>query len=211
MARLLAPTSIVLAVMLPAVNVPALAADRTFQIEVENSIKETVPSSWWLRASWRDAIGHRAVTAQENALILTRLRLHWRERQEAPLQPGRQVRRLADNAAFPRVPSADKVADHDQPAGNADPHREPLWKVESADCLNHRESGAYRPLRVVLMCLRIAEIDQHAVAHVFRDETLEPRDGAGNAVEPTRSQNITVTWRRSAVSLAAVGRRNSVG
>jgi hypothetical protein len=28
--------------------------DRTFQIEVENSLKESVPSNWWLRASWRD-------------------------------------------------------------------------------------------------------------------------------------------------------------
>jgi hypothetical protein len=48
MALLLAPTSIVLAVLLLAMNVPALAVDRTFQVEVENSL------NWWLRASWRD-------------------------------------------------------------------------------------------------------------------------------------------------------------
>jgi hypothetical protein len=54
MARLLAPTSSLLAVLLLPMNVPALAVDRTFQIEVENSLKGTVPSSWWLRASWRD-------------------------------------------------------------------------------------------------------------------------------------------------------------
>jgi len=54
MKRLLAPTSILLAVILPAVNTPTIAADRTFQIEVENSLKETVPSNWWVRASWRD-------------------------------------------------------------------------------------------------------------------------------------------------------------
>jgi hypothetical protein len=54
MARLLAPTSSLLAVLLLAMNVRALAVDRTFQIEVENSLKGTVPSSWWLRASWRD-------------------------------------------------------------------------------------------------------------------------------------------------------------
>jgi hypothetical protein len=52
MARLLAPTSLTL--ILLAMSVSALAADRTFQIEVENSLKETVPSNWWLRASWRD-------------------------------------------------------------------------------------------------------------------------------------------------------------
>jgi hypothetical protein len=54
MALLLASTSIVLAVLLLAMNVPALAVDRTFQVEVENSLKGTVPSNWWLRASWRD-------------------------------------------------------------------------------------------------------------------------------------------------------------
>ena len=54
MKRLLASTSILLAVILPAVNTPTIAADRTFQIEVENSLKETVPSNWWLHASWRD-------------------------------------------------------------------------------------------------------------------------------------------------------------
>jgi len=54
MTRLLAPTSILLAVIFLAANVPALAVDRTLQIEVENSLKGTVPSNWWLRASWRD-------------------------------------------------------------------------------------------------------------------------------------------------------------
>ena len=46
MKRLLAPTSILLAVTLLAVNTPAIAVDRTFQIEVENSLKGTVPSNW---------------------------------------------------------------------------------------------------------------------------------------------------------------------
>jgi len=54
MARLLTPTSILLTVILLAVIIPALAVDRTFQIEVENSLKGTVPSNWWLHASWRD-------------------------------------------------------------------------------------------------------------------------------------------------------------
>ena len=54
MARLLAPTSKLIAVILLAMDLPADAMDRTFQNEVENSLKETVPSNWWLRASWRD-------------------------------------------------------------------------------------------------------------------------------------------------------------
>jgi hypothetical protein len=62
MARLLALTSNLLVVILLAMNVPALAVDRTFQIEVEKSLKGTVPSNWWLRASWRDprAVRHAA-------------------------------------------------------------------------------------------------------------------------------------------------------
>ena len=54
MTRLLAAVSILLAGIFLAANVPALAVDRTFQIQVENSLKGTVPSNWWLRASWRD-------------------------------------------------------------------------------------------------------------------------------------------------------------
>ena len=81
--------------------------------------------------------------------------------------------------------------------------------------------GAHRPLGVVLVRLRIAEIDEHAVAHVLGDEAVEAGDRLGarsddrramtsrrssgssraaSAVEPTRSQNITVSWRRSAPS-----------
>ena len=54
MNRLRASISIVLAVILLVVNFPALAVDRTFQIEVENSLRGTVPSNWWVHASWRD-------------------------------------------------------------------------------------------------------------------------------------------------------------
>ena len=54
MNRLLAPISITLAAIALAVNFPALAVDRTFQIEVENSLKGTLPSNWWLHGSWRD-------------------------------------------------------------------------------------------------------------------------------------------------------------
>jgi hypothetical protein len=54
MKRLLASTSILLAAMLLAVSTPAIAVDRTFQTELEDILKGTVPSNWWLRASWRD-------------------------------------------------------------------------------------------------------------------------------------------------------------
>jgi len=54
MNRLLVSTSTLLTAFLSVVNAPAIAIDRTFQIEVENSLKGSVPSKWWLHASWRD-------------------------------------------------------------------------------------------------------------------------------------------------------------
>src|SRR5262249_46361319 len=54
MNRLLAPISIMLAVILLVINFPALAVDRTFQIEVKNSLRGPVPSNWWPHASGRD-------------------------------------------------------------------------------------------------------------------------------------------------------------
>ncbi len=50
-----------------------------------------------------------------------------------------------------------------------------------ADRLDNGQSGADRALGVVLMRLGVAEIDQHAVAHVFGDKTGEPADGVGDA------------------------------
>ena len=139
------------------------------------------------------------------------------------MQARRQVRRLADDVALLRLAAADQFADHDQPGGDADAHlMAALADLERADRLDHRQRGAHGVFGVGLVRLGIAEIDQHAVAHVFGDEAVEARDHAGrafvvggddvaqvfriervdSAVEPTRSQNITVSWRRSALEPA---------
>src|SRR5947199_10646014 len=83
-----------------------------------------------------------------------------------------------------------------------------------------------RPLGIVFMRLWIPEIDQDPVAHIARDEAREApydlghlaiisapirsRRSSGsrrtdNAVEPTRSQNITVSCRRSPPAALATG------
>ena len=92
------------------------------------------------------------------------------------------------------------------------------------------QPGPDRPLGIVLMRLRVAEIDQHAVAHVLGDKAVEPGDDLGDgavigaddlaqilgieprrsAVEPTRSQNITVSCRRSASAGAGASRGAAV-
>ena len=53
--------------------------------------------------------------------------------------------------------------------------------LQLANRFDQLQSGPYRPLGVVLMRLRIAEIDEHAVAHVFRHEPAEPLHGLGDA------------------------------
>ena len=51
---------------------------------------------------------------------------------------------------------------------------------QSADRLDYRQPRPHRTLGIVLMCLRIAEIDQHPVAHIFGDKPIEAADRLGN-------------------------------
>ena len=137
------------------------------------------------------------------------------------LQAGGEVGRLADHRLLlRRSPSPIRSPTTTRPV--AIPTRAasgwPAGRRESGHRLDDREPGAHRPLGVVLMRLRPAEIGQHAVAHELGDVALEARDppaqrvlvgahdvahvlgveAAESAVEPTRSTNITVSWRRSA-------------
>ena len=53
---------------------------------------------------------------------------------------------------------------------------------EPADRVDDREPGARRALGVVLMRLGIAEINQHAVAHIFGNKTAKAGDDAGDCL-----------------------------
>ena len=85
------------------------------------------------------------------------------------LQPRREVRRLADDAALAGIALPDQIADDDEAAGDADPHLQPFRETEAANRRDHSESGAHRPLGIIFMRLRVAEIRQNAVAHQFGD------------------------------------------
>ena len=98
------------------------------------------------------------------------------------LQARREVRRLADDAALLRRALADQVADHDQPGGDADTRLQGASCSRRTDRIDHLQPRPHRLLGVVLMRLRIAEIDQHAVAHVFGDEAVETAHGLGDAL-----------------------------
>ena len=91
-----------------------------------------------------------------------------------PLQACRHVRRLADDAALLRLPQSDQVADDNEPRRNANP-------------------GLQRSARLEASYRREAEMTSRRSSGSMRAES---------AVEPTRSENITVTWRRSAASEA---------
>jgi hypothetical protein len=78
---------------------------------------------------------------------------------------------------------ADQIADHHQPGSDADTRLElGRFNIEASDSVDHVQPRPDRPLGIVLMRSRVAEIDQHAVAHVFGDKPFEVpddfRDGA---------------------------------
>src|SRR5271156_3063846 len=89
------------------------------------------------------------------------------------LQTGGEVWRLADDAALLRSTRADQIADDDKASGDADPNVQRLWCGEPADRVDYRQPGASRALGIVLVRLRVAEINQHAVAHIFGDKAAK--------------------------------------
>lgn len=48
------PRLLIAMLLVMVASVPAVAVDRSFEMEVENSLKGSVPKDWFLRASWRD-------------------------------------------------------------------------------------------------------------------------------------------------------------
>ena len=54
-------------------------------------------------------------------------------------------------------------------------------RLEPAHRRDQLQPRPHRPLGVILMGLRIAEIDEHAVAHVFGHEATEAAHGLGDA------------------------------
>ena len=94
------------------------------------------------------------------------------------LQARREVRRLADDAALLRLPRPEKIADDDHPGGDPDPHlqRRAGGGFELRRGFDDGEPGLHGSLGVMLVGLGIAEIGEHAVAHVFGDEAAVALD-----------------------------------
>ena len=97
------------------------------------------------------------------------------------LQPGGEVRRLADDRLLLRRAFADQIADDHQPGGDPDARLQlDGFDIEATDRVDHAQPRPDRPLGIVLVRSRIAEIDQHAVAHVLGDKAVEAPTTLGN-------------------------------
>ena len=94
------------------------------------------------------------------------------------LQPGGQVRRLADHHLLPGGALADQVADDHEPGRDPDPRRErlPGRGGEPGDGLRDRQAGPHGALGVVLVRPGPAEVGQHAVAHQLGHVPVDARD-----------------------------------
>jgi hypothetical protein len=53
--------------------------------------------------------------------------------------------------------------------------------LQCTDRCDQLQPGAHRPLGIIFVRLRIAKVDQYAVAHVLRYESAEATHGLGNA------------------------------
>ena len=75
----------------------------------------------------------------------------------------------------------DQVADDNQPGGDPDSGlQSDGFDIEAADRVDDAEPRSDRALGIILMRLRVTEISQNSVAHVSRDETIEPGDDFGD-------------------------------
>ncbi len=137
---------------------------------------------------------------------------------------------LTDRHQFLHGAGAHKVADHHQPAGDADSDRQML----GFDRIDDRKAGTHGALGVRLISVWPAEIRQHSVANDSRDITSRgrcrqwrsrsadsglnncARNSSGSScvvsgVESTISQNSTVICRRSAEEPRSDARSASSG
>ena len=93
--------------------------------------------------------------------------------------------------------------------------------LRGADRVDDSESSPHRPLGIVLMRLRVTEIDQHPIAHVLGDKATDAGHRVGNAtvvsadhlaqilgIEPHRQRRRADQIAEHDRELAALGRRS---
>ncbi len=112
------------------------------------------------------------------------------------LQPRREVRRVADDAALARFALAHQFADDDATGRDAGPNLQRRGAImpERGDRVDQSQARARSALGIVLVSPGIAEIDQCAVTHELGDMAVETSGrGRHRALECT-DQGGHVFW-----------------
>ena len=91
------------------------------------------------------------------------------------LQTSGEIRCIADDIVLDNL-----AADDDQPGGNPDSCVE-LFLMQPRHPLDQRQPASRGTLGVVLVCLRISEIKQDAVAHIAGDKSAKGLDNLCDA------------------------------
>src|SRR5262249_61172490 len=117
-----------------------------------------------------------------------------RVRLSDPLQTSRQVRRLAHHPALLRLAGTNEIADHDQARRDPNTRPERLLDTQLADRLDDRQSRPDGTLGIILMGVRIAEIDEHPIAHVPGHEAVEPGDRLRAALIIGADYRTQILW-----------------
>src|SRR5438874_577457 len=114
-----------------------------------------------------------------------------RVRRGKPLEVSRNIRGLTKRQPF--VPAASSYLAHDdqsrvdaQAHGESNALRLFQTRFQRAQGLENAQSGTYGSRRIVFMRLRIAKVDQQAIAEILRNSALEVLDDlrAGCLVGP---------------------------
>lgn len=104
------------------------------------------------------------------------------------LKSGSDVGRFADDSRLQGCTLADDVADDNRSSVDANAHSKlqaserPVAFVEARERVDDSEAGPHSALGVILVCLRVAEIDQHPIAEVLGDITVVLRDHVGAGI-----------------------------
>jgi len=89
---------------------------------------------------------------------------------------------LAENVALLRVARPDQIADHDKARRNTNSDLQSGRAWKRAHGLDQFETGANGALGVVLVSIRISEIDEDAVTAEACDKAVEPPDRLGDRI-----------------------------
>jgi hypothetical protein len=110
------------------------------------------------------------------------------------LQSGCQVRSLTDNPPLLCLAGAGQIADDDEPGADPDANLKlgSQAQLHRRDSFDQRQTGSDRSLAIVLVRLRIAEISQYSIAHIFGDKSLETRHCLGHTSEVRTDYNAKI-------------------